>query len=158
MRERTEELVVSGIDSLVDGVDQSWKIDGDDNSQSHDSSPVDSSFVPVDTFVLVQHRNMQLPVSNKVVIGNLLISLTPRRRSMRAYNDSEQRSEDDNVSREESGQRLSGFLNLPRTSDPSTEERSKESTSSDVEVFREDEGEIVRCGDRVGGDVGTESS
>jgi hypothetical protein len=54
----TEELVVSSLNSLVDCIDQSREIDGDDNDQCHDCSPVDSAFVPVDTFVLVQHGNV----------------------------------------------------------------------------------------------------
>jgi hypothetical protein len=54
----TEELVVSSLNSLVDCIDQSGEVDGDDNDQSDDRSPVDSAFVPVDTFVLVQHGNM----------------------------------------------------------------------------------------------------
>jgi len=49
----TEKLVVSSLDSLVDCVDQPWEIDGDDNDQCDDCSPIDSAFVPVDTFVLV---------------------------------------------------------------------------------------------------------
>lgn len=50
--------MVSSVDSLVDCINQSGEIDGDDNDQCDDGSPVDSAFVPVDTFVLVQHRNM----------------------------------------------------------------------------------------------------
>jgi hypothetical protein len=57
-RGHTEELVISSLYSLVDRIDQTRKIDGDDNDQSDDCSPVDSAFVPVDTFVLVQHGNM----------------------------------------------------------------------------------------------------
>lgn len=50
--------MVSSLDSLVDCIDQPGEIDGDNNDQSDDRSPVDSAFVPVDTFVLVQHGNM----------------------------------------------------------------------------------------------------
>lgn len=49
-------------------------------------------------------------------------------------------------------------MDLPRTSNPSTQDGSDESSTSDVEVFREDECEIVRSGDRVGRNVGSESS
>ena len=50
--------MVSSVDSLVDCIDQTGEIDRNDNDQCDDSSPVDSAFVPVDTFVLVQHRDM----------------------------------------------------------------------------------------------------
>lgn len=73
-RGHTEELVVSGLDSLVDCIDQSGEVDGDHNDQSDDRSPVDSAFVSVDTFVLVQHGNMELPVSDEVVVGSLNVS------------------------------------------------------------------------------------
>lgn len=47
---------------------------------------------------------------------------------------------------------------MPRTSDPSTEERGDECSSLDVEPSREEKGEIVGGSDRIGRDVGTESS
>jgi hypothetical protein len=99
---------------------------------------------------------VKLPLSDKVVVGDLSISscLTEKRRL--AYHDRQQWGEDDNVSRQESSQALSRLLDLPRTSNPSTEERSDECSSLDVEPSGEKEGEIVRRGDTVGGDVGTE--
>ena len=49
-------------------------------------------------------------------------------------------------------------MDLPRTSDPSTEEGGNERSSLNVEPSREEESEIVRGSNRVGRDIGTESS
>lgn len=63
--------MVTSVDSLVDGANQTWEIDGDRNTQSDSCSPIHAALVSVDTFVLVKHRNVELPVSNKEVIGDL---------------------------------------------------------------------------------------
>lgn len=49
----TEELVVTDIDALVDGIDEPGEVDRDDNEQTDGGSPVDTTFVSVDTLVLV---------------------------------------------------------------------------------------------------------
>jgi hypothetical protein len=54
----TKELVVSSVNSLVDSINQPREIDGDNNDKRNHSPPIDSTFVSVNTFVLVQHRNM----------------------------------------------------------------------------------------------------
>jgi hypothetical protein len=54
----TEELMISGIYRLVDSVDQTREIDWYNHQKGNYRSPVDSSFIPINTFILVQHGNM----------------------------------------------------------------------------------------------------
>lgn len=68
------------------------------------------------------------------------------------------RGEDNNVTRQESGQTLCTSLNLPGSSSPSPEDSSDKSTPLNIKPFRSDEGQIVGRGDRVGGNVCTKGS
>ena len=87
----TEELVVTSVNRLVDSVDKTGKVDGDGNTQSDGRSPVDTTFVSIDTLVLVKHRNVELPLSDKEVISDLSCQLdSPNEPATKAYHDREQ--------------------------------------------------------------------
>lgn len=64
----------------------------------------------------------------------------------------------DSVSTEEVEENCSRGLNLPRRRRPSSQDGGDERSSFDVDVFGEEEGEIVGTGDGVCRDVGTRLS
>ena len=73
------------------------------------------------------------------------------------HHDGDDRTENDDVARQEGCQTLRTGLNLPRRSCPSTNHSSEERSSLDVDILGSDERKVVRGRDRVGRDVGTES-
>lgn len=70
----TEEGKVSNLDVVVDGVHKTGKVDGDNNEEGGDGSPVDTALVPVNPLVLVQHGDVEVGLAEEPVVVDLYVS------------------------------------------------------------------------------------
>ena len=67
----TEVKIVADVNLRVDGVYQTRKVDRHDNQKSEEGAPIQASRIPVDPFVLIERRYMEVRAADEVVVGHL---------------------------------------------------------------------------------------
>lgn len=72
----TKVCVVPDVNSSIDSVDKSRKVDRKYYQQSDQCSPIDTVRVSIDAIVLIQHGNVELARTDNPVIGDLRFSMS----------------------------------------------------------------------------------